>query len=160
MTESRGENDDSSRLWHQARALSGFYDGRSGCPLLAWRTWATGDTASFHRSFTTCSTTQSARGGPCQAAAKPPCHLTAEFPPSERKAGIVPVGEIGTLPTKNLAVLLRVQQHYPLWIDCNVDFLAHSNWLHSGATSDEMLIAPANVHLGEIALKDSFSHSR
>jgi hypothetical protein len=73
----------------------------------------------------------------------------------------VPVdSHIDTLPTKKLAVLLRVQQHYPLWVDCNVDFLARSNWLHSGATSNEMLIAPANVHLGEIALKDSFSHSR
>ena len=48
----------------------------------------------------------------------------------------------------------------PAWGDRNVDFLAHGNWLHSSATRDEMLIAPADVNLGEVALKDSFSNSR
>ncbi len=59
-----------------------------------------------------------------------------------------------------MAVILRVQQHDPLWGDCNVDFLTHGNWLHSGATCDQMLIAPADVNLREVALKDSFSNSR
>jgi len=54
----------------------------------------------------------------------------------------------------------RVQQHDPFGIDCNVDFLTHSNRLHSGATRDEMLIGLTDVNLGEVALNDSFSNSR
>jgi hypothetical protein len=61
---------------------------------------------------------------------------------------------------QKLAVILGVQQHDPLGVDRNVDFLAHGNWLHSGATRDEILIAPADVNLGKVALKDRFSNSR
>ena len=89
------------------------------------------------------------------------CPLLAQSGHSNRAAKCPLLGVKRVMSSEQtFALILRVQQHDPLGVDCNVDFLTHSNWLHSGATRDQMLIGPADVNLGEVALKDRFYNSR
>ena len=49
---------------------------------------------------------------------------------------------------------LRTQDDNMTRLDADVNILANRQRLHCGATGDQMLLAPADVNLGEISLED------
>src|SRR5215813_3497498 len=54
----------------------------------------------------------------------------------------------------------RAEQHHPLRIDGDEHLLAGRQRIERRATGDERLIAPADVHLGEVALEERLLEAR